>query len=499
MLTVHNPEKALASLPSPLLATDSLAVTHAPDIQIVKLTAGLHRQTWVNGGAIFVDVHVVNRSVKIIKKIEVQLEKTTLWYSHAAAGTAEKTASHLRLPKRREAEVISNTALKKSKDWQGIGAHSSEVRTCELSAPRGHVTISSGRYFEIRYFVNIIVTVSLFKSCAVQLPITLIHMNSLDILPNSLAQVAASIEAKRQRTVPAKSDSHQPYYQGQAFAAPRRQSIDRTRGQGGIESKDISLLTQDLDTSPRRYGTVHGHDRGRRASHISNENVRPPQSNVSAAHHHHKYHASCYHCNLLYNEHEARPRTAGSQPRPTLPRLQVSTSGLGFSESEFEVPADSPPRKVMLSEHERKMINQQKELQLQREQSQRRRKQSLEQVDANRPVMRYAPPTWMNVAADPKSLPPGPSPFDDVAVSSQGMPARAVSRKVKGKEPVRSRSRTNSGNTMSARPSQGHRRRLRSIDSGRRASKSLNGPIMTVPTEYKTRDIAEGRGLEPAY
>ena len=496
MLTIHNPEKALASLPSPLLATDTLAVSHSPDVQLVKLTAGLHRQTWVNGGAIFVDVHVVNRTAKTMKKIEVQLEKTTLWYSHAAAGTAEKTASHLRLPKRREAEVISNTVLKKSKDWQGIGAHLSEVRTCELSAPRGHVTISSGRYFEIRYFVNIIVTVSMFKSCAVQLPITLIHMNSLDILPNSLAQVAASIEAKRQRTVPARSDSHQPYYQGQAFAAPRRQSLDRSREQGGFESKDISLLTQDLDNSPRRYGTVHGHRRGRQSSHISNENMAPCQSTVSAAHHHHKHHASCYHCNILYNEHEARPGTATSQEGPGLPRLQVSTSGLGFSESEFEVPADSPPRKVMLSEHERKMINQQKELKLQHEQSHNRRKQSLEQVDANRPVMRYAPPTWRNVAAEPKSLPPGPSPFDDVVHPGKGMPARTISRKMKGKEPVRSRSRTNSEYMMSARPSQGRRRSVRSVDSSRRASENANGPSMMLPGAKKSRETAEGRVME---
>ena len=258
MLTVHDPQKALASLPSPLLAADSLTISHAAQLQTVKLTAGLHRQTWVNGSKIFVDVHVVNGTPRTIKKLEVQLEKTTLFYSHAPAGTAEKSATHLRLPKRSDTEIVSTSSIRKSKDWKGVSAHTSEIRTCELEVPRGHVTISTGRYFEVRYFVNVIVSISMFKSCAVQLPVTLIHMNSLDILPNSLAQVAASVEAKRARTVPAHQGQpvYEQYHQGQAFAAPRRQSLERARNAAGMASADISLLTQDLDNSPRRYSNV---------------------------------------------------------------------------------------------------------------------------------------------------------------------------------------------------------------------------------------------------
>ncbi|RMZ81017.1 hypothetical protein DV738_g2421, partial [Chaetothyriales sp. CBS 135597] len=202
MLTVYDPEKALASLPNPLLAADTLVVSHTPDLQSVKLTAGLHRQTWVNGGKIFVDVHVVNQSAKMLKKLEIQLEKSTLWYAHAAAGTVERSANHLRLPKRTDFKIVGSTSIRKGKDWRGIPPYSSEVRTCELDVPRDHVTISTGRYFEVRFFVNVIIYATRFRNCAVQLPVTLIHMNSLDILPNSLAQVAASIEAKRARTVP---------------------------------------------------------------------------------------------------------------------------------------------------------------------------------------------------------------------------------------------------------------------------------------------------------
>ena len=431
MLTVHDPEKALSSLPSPLLATDNLTVGQSPEMQSVRITAGLHRQTWVNGSVIFVDVHVINQSSKTIKKIEIQLEKTTLWYSHAAAGTIEKSASHLRLPKRSDTDIASSMALKKGKDWPGVAPQSSEVRTCPLDVPRGHVTISTGRYFEIRYFINVIVSISMFKSCAVQLPVTLIHINSLDILPNSLAQVAASIEAKRSRTLPLSQEQHQQYYQGQAFAAPRRQSLEQSRAETGTISNDISLLTQELDNSPRRYGTRNVNSTG-----VAGSTFPGRLSNASAAHHHHKHHPSCYHCHLLYTDQD-RPGTSSSQKGPKLPRLQVSTSGLGFSESEFELPPESP-KKVMLSERERKMINQQKELRLQRQFSQKNKKMSMSQ-DARMAQQQALFQSWRNVAADadlPVRQPPRP--LQDLGTSAHNVPRKPLSvDKGKGKAPSR--------------------------------------------------------------
>jgi hypothetical protein len=443
MLTVYDPEKALASLPSPLLAADSLTTTQGPNIQSVKLTAGLHRQTWVNGGKIFIDVHIVNHTEKNIKKIKVQLEKTTLWYSHSAAGTVDKSASHLRLPKRSDVETVSITSIKKSKSWRAVLANSSEVRTCELEVPRGHVTISTGRYFEVRYFVNVLVYASRFKTCTVQLPVTLIHINSLDILPNSLAQVAASIEVKRARTVPISQDMsiHQQYYSGQAFAAPRKQSLDQARVESGIASNDISLLTQDLDTSPRRYGSVHDHGHHREALGEGNvnENLPPRANNASGAHHHHRHHPSCYHCHLVYKEGGERPPTSASQQCPKLPRRQVLTSGLGFSESEFEIPAHSPPRKVMLSEHERKKINQQRELTLQREYSQRKRKESHQYPQGVPRPAHFG--TWRNVAADPNAMQVHPffDPLDSLAPRNAKM--QLPSEKRNDKERVGGRAR----------------------------------------------------------
>jgi hypothetical protein len=75
-------EKALMSLPSPLTASDEWIKPRETTIEVVRVTAGLHRQVWVSGTSIYVDVHIANNSRKTIKKIELQLERDILCYKH---------------------------------------------------------------------------------------------------------------------------------------------------------------------------------------------------------------------------------------------------------------------------------------------------------------------------------------------------------------------------------------------------------------------------------
>lgn len=135
-----------------------------------------------------------------------------------------------------------------------------------------------GKFFEVRYFLNVIVSASRSKVINVQLPIVLIHMNSLDVVPNSVAQVAAAIEEKRAKSHQRSRSHHQQplplgaaptnnaltnpgspklsrrpsssaSVQGRAFAAPRKQSLDRMK----TEAEELSELGKLLDTSPRKY------------------------------------------------------------------------------------------------------------------------------------------------------------------------------------------------------------------------------------------------------
>jgi hypothetical protein len=70
------------SLPSPLTASDEWAKARDNSVEVVRLTAGLHRQVWVSGTSIYVDVHIANNSRKAVKKIELQLERDILFYKH---------------------------------------------------------------------------------------------------------------------------------------------------------------------------------------------------------------------------------------------------------------------------------------------------------------------------------------------------------------------------------------------------------------------------------
>lgn len=169
----------------------------------------------------------------------------------------EKSAGQARIFDSNERSILSKSVTKHgTAGWHGVPAHSTHIRTCDLEVPRGHATVKCGKYFEVRYFLNVVVGTSHTKLVTVQLPIVLIHMNSLDVVPNSVAQVAAAIEEKRIAHSHTRARSPQRLgrrpsqsVQGRAFAAPRMQSLDRMRAQ----AEDIQHLSQILDHSPRKY------------------------------------------------------------------------------------------------------------------------------------------------------------------------------------------------------------------------------------------------------
>jgi len=323
----------------------------------------------------------------------------------------------------------------------------------------------------------------MFKTVAVQLPVTIIPINSLDILPNSLAQVAASIEAKRAKTVPISADSHSrtSFQQGQAFSAPVRQSLERTRqSRVLLKSQDVDSLTQDVDSSPRRFAHTHSHSHcvGGLKHGEFDENAAPARASIaSCSHHHLTRHPSCYHCHLLH-EKEISPRPDG----PRLPRLQVSTSGLGFSESEFEVPADSPPRKVMLSEQERNMLIQLKELRTRHQRNMRKgRKPSQDPAGGQEGRASKEQPSWNNVVVDASS---GPKQAQHRNLSPGGVKTRKNSVKISdiALQPTnsntgnatRSRSKTNP-EALAKLPGPTKPRRRSSTDRHERGMRSMDG------------------------
>ncbi|KAG9663003.1 hypothetical protein KCU95_g9096, partial [Aureobasidium melanogenum] len=273
VLPTYDPEKALRSLPSPLTASDEQSFSRSGLLETAKMTAGLHRQVWVSGSSIFVDIHIANGSRKTIKKLDLSLERDILCYRHAAAATLEQSASQARIFESNERSILSKHSMKQGANgWTGVEAYGSITRTCDLEIPRGHATVKCGNFFEVRYFLNVTVGGSRTKILSVQLPIIVIHMNSLDVLPNSVAQVAAAIEEKRthhrshkrvtsQASTQVAQSSASPgrvaaaamtrpsRLQGRAFAAPRQQSLERLRA----SAADLRQLEEALESSPRKH------------------------------------------------------------------------------------------------------------------------------------------------------------------------------------------------------------------------------------------------------
>lgn len=70
--------------------------------------------------------------------------------------------------------------------------------------------------------------------------------NSIDIPPNSLAQVAATIEHKHRQRAPAEADAPYEYHPGQAFLAARRQSFEHA-ARGTLSHEDIKNVSRTLD------------------------------------------------------------------------------------------------------------------------------------------------------------------------------------------------------------------------------------------------------------
>ncbi|KAL9102827.1 MAG: hypothetical protein Q9163_002076 [Psora crenata] len=327
VLTVHDPEKALLNLSDPLVVSDELPMSK----QKVCLTAGIHRQTWISGYLLFVDLQIDNPSSHAVRKIELQLEKATVYYVHSAPSLGKNPADMLRLPDHIEKEVILKKGILES--FHSIRPSPQDFRTTQIEIPTGLVSIDTGRFFEIRYFLNVQISCSFSKRLKVQLPISLIHPNSIDIPPNALAQVTASIEHKhRHLTSATGTGSPYLYRPGQAFTAARKQSLQQLR-QEAIGSTEIQSLTRALDASPRRFNPARQATRTdsprkmnitRRQSAValgSNSNPHSDADDDDDDHHdHHDHHRRRY----RRSSHHASFDKAFAYP---LPKLSLARAG----------------------------------------------------------------------------------------------------------------------------------------------------------------------------
>ncbi len=111
---------------------------------MIKLTAGLHRQTWISGYPVFIDVQIENRSNKNVRKFELQLEKITLFHDYSAPSAGTRPVDGLRIPNHMQSEIISRMHI--VDDFRGVRALSQDFRTYQMELPPGLVSIETGRH-----------------------------------------------------------------------------------------------------------------------------------------------------------------------------------------------------------------------------------------------------------------------------------------------------------------------------------------------------------------
>ena len=135
-------EKALVNLHHPLSVSDQLCPSRKSNVEIIRLTAGLHRQTWISGYPVFIDICIENKSTRDVSKVELQLEKTVLFHDCSAPLANSKATSSLRVPDLLVRKVIATTQV--STDFQGVRVLSQDFRTCQMQLPTGLVSINTG-------------------------------------------------------------------------------------------------------------------------------------------------------------------------------------------------------------------------------------------------------------------------------------------------------------------------------------------------------------------
>ena len=183
-----------------------------------------------------------------MKRVDLQLEKTILFYNFSAPSTDTRIADLLRLPDYLNKKIVVSKVLLDGFD--GVRPMSEDFQTCQLKLPAGLDSIETGWFFSIRPFIDIQVTISFSKHLKVQLSITVVYPNSIDIPRNALAQVAASIEQKHRNLSSASGSPHR-YRAGRAFQAARTQSYLQLR-KDTVGSREIGDLTRALESSPRK-------------------------------------------------------------------------------------------------------------------------------------------------------------------------------------------------------------------------------------------------------
>ncbi|WFD31370.1 hypothetical protein MSPP1_002405 [Malassezia sp. CBS 17886] len=175
-----NPTAVLASAARPLVAQALAQDAHGAPVQ---LAAALHRECWIAGQRVYLEMNVVNRTAAPVTLLRVALVRTESLHrvrdrdaSPADVSGADETVA--------EETLHAAPAPLSGETWPGVCAGSSVHFSHSLLVPATALSISRSRHVDVQYALHVSVGLDGAPLARVQLPVRIMHFISLDPPPH---------------------------------------------------------------------------------------------------------------------------------------------------------------------------------------------------------------------------------------------------------------------------------------------------------------------------
>ncbi|GAC72180.1 hypothetical protein PANT_6c00110 [Moesziomyces antarcticus T-34] len=262
-----NPAVVLSSANKPIQASSSKGLFLGGSGK-VHLMASLHRNTWVAGQRVYIQIGIQNDTSKKINGMTLALIRTVTLYKprpeldldgQAARRDLDPDACQTSTTRKKIAEEELEMGQKGSRGvvtargwWTGVEPGQRVESSHYMHIPADALSISRGRHVEVVYSIKVSIGSSLSADVSVELPLRVINFVSLDPPPSKKAGAAKfSVDSARSWVSPGSSagDARSPgsssgrsTRDGAEDMVARLKSVDAMRSPGKTE---ISLANYD--------------------------------------------------------------------------------------------------------------------------------------------------------------------------------------------------------------------------------------------------------------
>ncbi|KAG5440910.1 hypothetical protein PCK2_000065, partial [Pneumocystis canis] len=271
-----------------------------------------------------------------VRKIKLELIRQVIIYNSPPANTKEKTLAHERVPDCIKTKILSSSILyandpEDTRAWKGVEPDTSNSVICQLLIPSAQLTVNAGRHLAVKYFINISVGTAFTSKVAVQIPILVANLLSLDIASHNVADVAITMAKYHDLRMPVDNTSSRAFRSSCRDISPVQHGIDCGSSE---DSEDVLSFVLRRKLKPLDIERMNDDD----SSHFviretsSSNNYNYPRRSKSAFHPRKRY----SNCSGHYEHMKVIPKN-NNDVRQALsheyraPNMDISTTAFGFS------------------------------------------------------------------------------------------------------------------------------------------------------------------------